>query len=110
MRSSRWLVLVIVGHAASSSRGAAAPRTAGIEVMRAVEAVDCPDAATLTAKVNRTLGRRAIESSGVSDLRLAVEFGRPESQGYRATLRTYGRQMGERHITDPGRNCADLAD
>jgi hypothetical protein len=79
-----------------------------LHVEREGGAVDCPDAAALTASIDDIERHPATGAAATTPgVRAEVTFARAET-GYRATLRLRGAKVGERTLTDTGASCAAL--
>jgi hypothetical protein len=86
-----------------------AERTLRIAVVRSAQAADCPDAQTLSERVNGTVGRAALVQADGADGDIVVTLSR-EGERFGARVVTGGERAGERQLGDVGATCADLAD
>jgi hypothetical protein len=107
-RSKVWLVSGVLSAAVPAH---ARDDIAYLVVTRDESAKDCPDAATLTERVNAILGSPALQSATPesSSIWIQLEMSR-DFEGYRASIQTRGRRFGTRVIRDAGSSCRNLAD
>jgi hypothetical protein len=83
--------------------------TGRLFVARAEQALECPDAEALRARVEGLMGRAALSSNGPPEVNLEVQISR-RSHGYRAVVRVSGTSSGIRELEDEGPGCDSLAD
>jgi hypothetical protein len=105
-----WVAGLFV--ACMSSRAGARALVPALTVERSAEALDCPDAAELLARVEHILGRSLPNPDRSPDsehLRISVDFAK-RSTGYVAALEFRGAKTGERNLLDRGGTCEALAD
>ena len=96
--------------AATAATPAADPAAlASLDVRRAPEAADCPDAAGLTADLAAITGApdRFVASAG-APVRVTVAWDRLPGGDFRASLHLDGAREGTRTLTDAGPTCAAL--
>ena len=100
--------LVCVGTASPAQ--AAAPR-ASLVVTRSEGAEDCPDTATLAARVAAIGNDEILDAAGTEprETWINVELLRVLS-GYRAVISARGKRKGTRTIDDVGQDCSSLSD
>jgi hypothetical protein len=80
-----------------------------LRVMRALDAIECPDAAELAAVVNRRVGGRRLEAEGpVAMTELSVQITRPGT-AFVATIRRNGARPIERVLLEGGLTCGRLS-
>jgi len=103
-------VAVALAGAFAAVPASAAPLTAAVTVERDAGALDCPDGAELTTKVEQILQRPlADEATSGEQVRVEVRF-RRQVDGYVANLRFRGPKPGERVLRDQGPGCGALSD
>lgn len=104
--------------ASAAGTASGQPTLPKLSVRRAPDAADCPDAAALTASVERQMKRPALEPLEPRDPPAPTPEGQAEAGlidvhvlrsqgGYSATVQANGRT---RQISDPGPTCAGLAE
>ena len=88
----------------------ATPLTATMTVEREPGALDCPDSAELTSRVEQILQRPLTgEGTGGDQIRVRVRFGR-QVDDYVANLQFRGPKPGERVLRDQGPGCGALSE
>lgn len=79
-------------------------------VIREAGAETCPDAVQVAAHVNAIVAREVIgPGPGEDSAWIEVTLHR-QGEGYRATVRTYGRSVGQRELSDAGPGCTALGE
>lgn len=101
-----WLALAVALMATPSF----AEEKTALVVIREAGAETCPDAVQVAAHVNAIVAREVIGSGPGEDSAWIEVTMHREGEGYRATVRTYGRSVGQRELSDAGPGCAALGE